>query len=349
MKVIKYFLKYTILFGLIGLAISGLMSLSLIGCHTTCKNTSKGYHYCFENCEDGCEDCGEGCFGTVFGGLYGCLAGCVECKGSGCIGGCFHGLWYGCDDCDASLDGFHGCVEGCKDCSSGYKDCAEGIADDCHAATDDFKKDEKDTKRAKNFLIYITSIFAIIGAVFGICIGIQEIRKEREKIEAAQRNKDLLEAVNNGDKQIAQALIEHGADINYNGFIDNKNRTVLQIAVEKNDKEIVSLLLEKGADVNFIYEQKTPLDFAKDAEIKKLLESHGAKTHAEIEKEEALKRTIEQECKYNLNNSEHKLSDSKSELLHQILSNRTPEEAAQDFREVMKNVSTMLGNESLFE
>ena len=75
MKIIKNFLKYTIKFAFIGLAISGIMSLGLIGSHGTCKNTSKSCHYCSNDWGHSCEDCFEGCFGSIFGALGGCLDG----------------------------------------------------------------------------------------------------------------------------------------------------------------------------------------------------------------------------------------------------------------------------------
>lgn len=72
MKVIKYFLGYTVFLGLIGLAISGLMSLGLLGCHTSCKSSVRGCDECFDGCRDGCEDCAKGFFGTAFGAF--CMA-----------------------------------------------------------------------------------------------------------------------------------------------------------------------------------------------------------------------------------------------------------------------------------
>lgn len=203
MEIIKNFLKYTIKFALIGLAISGIMSLGLIGSHGTCKNTSRSCHYCSNDWGHSCEDCFEGCFGSIFGALGGCLDGCVECEGTGCIGGFFHGLWHGCDN---EFNGLRGCVESCKECGEGYKECGQGVANDCGTAAEEFKKDEKDKKRAKNFLIYITSICAAIGAVFGLSIGIQATRREilakeyerqkQEQEEKARKEAEKLKELN---------------------------------------------------------------------------------------------------------------------------------------------------------
>ena len=204
MKIIKNFLKYTIKFALIGLIISGVMSLGLIiGRHGTCKSSYTGCNYCSSDCQDSCFGCVTGCFGSIFGALGGCLDGCVKCDVSGCIGGCFHGLWHG---CDSEFNGLRGCVESCKECGEGYKECGQGVANDCGTATEEFKKDEKDKKRAKNFLIYITSICAAIGAVFGLSIGIQATRREiqakeyerqkQEQEEKARKEAEKLKELN---------------------------------------------------------------------------------------------------------------------------------------------------------
>ena len=138
-----------------------------------------------------------GCFGSAFGALGGFLEGFFECSkcfsscGIRCIKSCGHGFWVGCSECDnGGPDGFHGCVEGCKECGEGYKECGEGVASDCSTATEEFKKDEKDKKRAKKFLIYITSIFAAIGAVFGICVSIQENKKDIQAKEAQRKEEE---------------------------------------------------------------------------------------------------------------------------------------------------------------
>lgn len=115
--------------------------------------------------------------------------------------------------------------------------------------------------------------------------------KAQEERAVAQRNIDFLNAVNRGDRDTAQKLLEAGADINYIDWIITKNMSALQLAVENRDKDMVLLLLEKGAGVNLINEGKTPLDYAEDEEVKSILKKHGAKTQAEIvtAEEEAIK------------------------------------------------------------
>lgn len=87
----------------------------------------------------------------------------------------------------------------------------------------------------------------------------------------------LLNAVKNSDIQTAKKLIEKGADTNFG--------CPLVIAVENNNKDLVELLIAHGANVNSLYEEKTPLDFAKNKEIVNILKNHGAKTNAELQKE----------------------------------------------------------------
>lgn len=337
MKIIKNFIGYAFLGALIGFLISGVVSLGIVGLHGTCKGSFKGCERCMDYCQSSCFDGCESCFGSIFGALGGCLVGCMECKGSGCIGGFLHGCWVGCsEEQNCHTDGLHGCVESCKDCGTGYKKCGEGLADDCDQTKNNFLEDEVAKKRAKSLLIYVTTIFAVIGAVFGIGIGGQE-KKE------AKRNNDLLDAINNGNKETAQKLIEAGADVDYTSFIDCKQRNLLQIAVEKSDKEMVSLLLEYGADVNRSIEQKTPLDFAKNDAIKKLLKGHGAKTKTEMEKEETAKKMMETTQSISTFSSPRSsLSESQRELLHQILSKQDEESTARDFLRSQKMVSDFL-------
>ncbi len=92
-------------------------------------------------------------------------------------------------------------------------------------------------------------------------------------------NKSILKiAVENQDKEIVSLLLETGAKFDFD--------YPLITAVKNNDKEIVSLLIDKGADVNSVYEEKTSLDYADDRDVIKVLKSHGAKTKAQLDKEE---------------------------------------------------------------
>lgn len=126
----------------------------------------------------------------------------------------------------------------------------------------------------------VTLIVIIVKIVKAIVDDIAIKRWQKEKV---RRDSDLLDAVNMGDKNAAQKLIENGADANYIGYINLKNESLLQIAIENNDKEMVSLLIEKGADFNLVNDGKASLDFATDSEIIAILKEHGAKTKSELD------------------------------------------------------------------
>ena len=183
-------------------------------------------------------------------------------------------------------------------------------------------------------LLIGAAIFLIVMLVKKICSTIyvkkkwvEEIKRDRE---TRQRNDDFLNAVNRGDRYSARKLLWAGADVNCVGYINARKSTALQLAVENNDKEMVTFLVEQGANVNFIvdarrfalqlavenndkemvalliengadvnllneYHHSTPLDFAKDDEIKEFLRNHGAKTQAEIAEEEKSRKEAEEE------------------------------------------------------
>ena len=165
-------------------------------------------------------------------------------------------------------------------------------------------------------LMGITSVATIVVIIVYIVKMIKDKKLQKQQNEL---NIALLNAVNEGDKQTVQELIEKGGNVNYIGYVSSDKKSLLEIAVENNDKEIVSLLLnessninfddgklltiaiknsdkeivslllEKGANVNLVNDGKTPLDFAKDEEIITLLRKHGAKTKAEIDEENRIK------------------------------------------------------------
>ena len=117
----------------------------------------------------------------------------------------------------------------------------------------------------------------------------------------------LVSAVNNGDVEMVKILLSYGADINHgrgptplhlsiiykdyqmakflleNGVDVNiakhDGMTALHDAVKSGNMEMVKLLVEKGADVNAEAKREgfTPLNYARDEEIKTYLISHGAK------------------------------------------------------------------------
>ena len=130
---------------------------------------------------------------------------------------------------------------------------------------------------------------------------VHAISERKKQIINNRRDRELVDAVNRGDKQITQELIAKGANINSNVMniaVKNGNKEIVSLliengadihcceplitAVENGDKEMVLFLIEKGADVNLVNDEKTPLDFAEDDEIISILKEHGAKTKSEI-------------------------------------------------------------------
>jgi ankyrin repeat protein len=81
-----------------------------------------------------------------------------------------------------------------------------------------------------------------------------------------------------GNRDIAQRLLDHGADVNVK---DNYGSTPLHGAAYKGYKEVAELLLVKDADINAKNNaDRTPLDYAKaraDQPLIELLRKHGAK------------------------------------------------------------------------
>lgn len=109
-------------------------------------------------------------------------------------------------------------------------------------------------------------------------------RKDKQTIENIL-NKNLFNnlhidtAVEIGDTEIVSLLLTKVSDLKSIGS------KLLVIAVKNNDKEMISLLIQNGANVNLKYEDKSPLDYAKDEEIITLLRNYGGKTKEEIDKE----------------------------------------------------------------
>jgi ankyrin repeat protein len=81
----------------------------------------------------------------------------------------------------------------------------------------------------------------------------------------------LLVSENEEHLDVIEYLLDKGANINALG---RSQKSVLNYAVSSNKKSVVSLLLRKNADPNIF--QKTPLDYAKNKTIKKMLIKHGA-------------------------------------------------------------------------
>lgn len=122
-------------------------------------------------------------------------------------------------------------------------------------------------------------------------------RKDKQTIENIL-NKNLFNnlhidtAVEIGDTEIVSLLLTKVSDLKSIGS------KLLVIAVKNNDKEMISLLIQNGANVNLKYEDKSPLDYAKDEEIITILKKYGAKTKREID-EEAEEAFIASDLFYN--------------------------------------------------
>ena len=93
-------------------------------------------------------------------------------------------------------------------------------------------------------------------------------------------------AAENGQKEVAQILIDKSADVNAKAKWD---RTPLHGAAKTGRSEIVKLLIETGADLNpKDFENKTPLNEAikyKHSEVADILRKHGGKTSEELKAE----------------------------------------------------------------
>ncbi len=110
------------------------------------------------------------------------------------------------------------------------------------------------------------------------------------KVNVRNRNNGLMVtplhfAAMVGNIEFARILLSNGADINTRIKTYQKERdlwahmTPLHLAASRNHLSFVKFLIKKGAKINLTTKQgKTPLDLAKDNEMKKLLKKHGAKS-----------------------------------------------------------------------
>ena len=71
---------------------------------------------------------------------------------------------------------------------------------------------------------------------------IKKLSKENQNLA----NKILFAAINKGNKDIVECLVENGVDVNGNTILE----TPLMCAIEVGNKDIVECLVEKGADIN---------------------------------------------------------------------------------------------------
>ena len=102
------------------------------------------------------------------------------------------------------------------------------------------------------------------------------------------RHLNLYEAAESGDIEAVKQHLADGTDIELK--CTGCGSTALGHAAKEGHKEIAELLVENGADVNAEitsgnYRGKTPLDWAKNQETADLLRKHGGKTGAELKAE----------------------------------------------------------------
>lgn len=202
--------KYTIIGTLIGLTLGGLLSIGVVGRHSSCEG-AKGCLSCVKLSAGGCGGCVSfwitpikpfvygtcGCFGI------GCDDGCIDgwdCD-DGCIDGCEDGLDNGCDECNK------GCGDcGTSKCDKGCTKCANGCDNDCEHTQEELSNDPDAKKKIKNYLIYLTIIGTVVGAVFGIVLDIQETKEKIRKAEDAEKAlKQKIEEAERKRKQMAES------------------------------------------------------------------------------------------------------------------------------------------------
>lgn len=190
--------KYTIIGAVIGLSLGGLLSIGVVGSHSACEGVN-GCFGCIKMCSGGCGGCLSWWITPVKPFLYGCCGcfgitcddGCIydwSCT-DGCDGGCFNGCDNGLDECNKGCGncGYSKCTQGCTECSNGCES-------DCDHTQEELSNDPDAKKKIKNYLMYLTIIGTVIGAVFGIVCDIQDKeRKRREAEEAERKRKQKIE------------------------------------------------------------------------------------------------------------------------------------------------------------
>ncbi len=91
----------------------------------------------------------------------------------------------------------------------------------------------------------------------------------------------LMDAAREGHADVAEILLKHGADVNAKDVFD---RTALMWAARKGHADVAEILLEHGADVNAkaIYKNTALMDAAEygHAEVAEVLLKHGAEVNA---------------------------------------------------------------------
>jgi len=98
----------------------------------------------------------------------------------------------------------------------------------------------------------------------------------------------------NGHTNAVQLLIEYGADVNIK--TSPRNSTSLHFSSEQGHIHIVKILLDNGAHINEISDRvNTPLDLAKNDDVKQLLIAYGGKTSAKLKQLELTQNNPEKD------------------------------------------------------
>ena len=107
---------------------------------------------------------------------------------------------------------------------------------------------------------------------------------EEKAASLFKENQDasLYFAISKKDLEAGENLIKAGADVH---STDDKSNTLLHLAVQKGDLNLVRLCIEKGANINSKNNlRKSPLDYAKNKQIKNFLQAEGAKKSSFLDK-----------------------------------------------------------------
>ena len=195
--------KYTIIGTLIGLTLGGLLSIGVVGRHSSCEG-AKGCLSCVKLSAGGCGGCLSFWATPIKPILYATCGffDCADCAGyGGCVNGCTDGCIAGCDEC---AKGCGNC--GTSKCDKGCTECANGCDNDCEHTQEELSNDPDAKKKIKNYLIYLTIIGTIVGAVFGIVLDIQETKEKIRKAEDAEKaRKQEIEEAERKRKQMAES------------------------------------------------------------------------------------------------------------------------------------------------
>ena len=169
-------IKYTVLGMLIGLIAGLALAMGTVGF------SFKGFEKCFESCKcmGDCFNCIDACTFGCIGGACGFIENCADCNK--CYDSCGTNCFSGCID---------GCSNGCDKLSCSFNEACTGLIDGTKSDCSKFFENNEKSKKARNYLIYLTIIGTWIGAVFGITLKLSEIKKLKQEEKA--RKKQLQE------------------------------------------------------------------------------------------------------------------------------------------------------------